>query len=56
MFYNSQKGWDIKDANQLLVTNFKEHDYLPMDYVYENIYNGNFSLAKLEIQDKLSAI
>lgn len=47
---------NIKDANQLLVNVFKDKDYIPYDYIHENIYDGKFSLAKLEIREKLSII
>jgi DNA primase len=55
-FIIPKKLGNIKDANQLLINSFKDHDYIPMEYVRENIYDGKFSLAKLEIKEKLSII
>jgi Zn ribbon nucleic-acid-binding protein len=55
-FIIPKKLGNIKDANQLLINSFKNHDYIPMEYVRENIYDGKFSLAKLEIKEKLSII
>jgi hypothetical protein len=49
-FIIPKKLTGIKDANQLLTEYFKEFDYIPMDFVRNNTYEGKIGLSKLKLQ------